>query len=121
MFISLLRKEIKTMGKKYVPSGYQIINIDPDIEFDSQTGKLKIESDDSKILRDILKDSTEQKPIKKPVLLCYGTLIGFAVIKYGHATVSRIAYNGSTIDSIDSADFNYDEETGTIDVVEGSL
>ena len=61
------------MAKKYQPSGYQIINLDyPDIE--SGTTLIKTpETEDEKILEEIL--SSEK--IKKPVLItinCSGTL-----------------------------------------------
>ena len=68
MFISLLRKEIKTMGKKYVPSGYQIINIHL---LSKEGGGYEIEeSDDKEILREILLKRTHDETVNvKPILL----------------------------------------------------
>ena len=66
MFISLLRKEIKTMGKKYVPSGYQIINIEL---IDTESGKKILDSDDAKILKEILvRIKNNEIKYPKPIL-----------------------------------------------------
>lgn len=76
MFIGLLtnRKEINFMGKKYVPSGYQIINIgnidlSSPLTFTKGDGSNK----DIQLLIDIVEEITNKEEIlKKPILFsCY--------------------------------------------------
>lgn len=78
------------MGKKYQPSGYQIIDLsDLDIVAEIQDFH-KNETTDTKVLYDLL-----VKGITKPILLKCKSLLGFAVV------------NGSTL-SLNYA--QYDEE-----------
>lgn len=57
------------MGKKYVPSGYQIININ--VLYDNADQKYYVEeSDDEKILKEILQKRTVDEFLNvKPILL----------------------------------------------------
>lgn len=61
MFISLLRKGKINMSKKYAPSGYQIINLD----FSDKTSNVGFvpETEDEKLVMDILKNEHYNKPI----------------------------------------------------------
>ena len=97
------------MAKKYVPSGYQIINVvvNPD-----DTTKL-IDSEDKKILKELLQNSE----FKKPVLLQIHDLVnghdmsGFATFDSGTLILSfGITYNYSLyIDSDDIVVGLYEE------------
>lgn len=54
------------MSKKYIPSGYQIINLDLEVE-QSGISELKTpETEDEKILHSLLSDAEN---IKKPILI----------------------------------------------------
>ena len=56
------------MTKKYVPSGYQIINLNVELSGGSKTLTAN-DGDDAKILLDLLKDLTTNNILRKPILL----------------------------------------------------
>ena len=87
------------MGKKYTPSGYQIINIDVT---DKTSGTaFTPETEDEKILHEILSSGE----IKKPILLrLFGisntVIVGFPVITDGSMTLTVGAVGSSLTEEI---------------------
>ena len=77
------------MGKKYVPSGYQIIAIK--LNIDEDVGTTIEESDDSKLLKELLKEHS-----KKPILLDVTASTGQHLIGFG---CLRIQNNDVVLDS----------------------
>lgn len=69
MFISVLKytERKKPMGKKYIPSGYQIIHII--LDEDGESNYFVKESEDKEELQHLLKNiEPPYNPIKKPLL-----------------------------------------------------
>ena len=94
------------MSKKYVPSGYQIINItDTDIDDD---GYLILDHEDCKVLFDIM----VHEKYNKPILLSFNSqentlqLIGFANIYLNAITLSEIVISGGAVSGGNSVAFN---------------
>ena len=84
------------MGKKYVPSGYQIINID----FTSSDSEITVipseMTEDEKVLYDILnRGLTETKPILLSIRerRMNTRLIGFGVLEDGAINLKSETYN----------------------------
>lgn len=90
------------MGKKYAPSGYQIIEIDVD-KVDSD-GILLKSTDDAKLLYKLFKTGDYKK---KPILLhAYGSsldVVGMAVTETGAIQLS-VASNVITLSYVSSDD-----------------
>ena len=97
------------MAKKYVPSGYQIINItSTDVDDD---GYLILESKDAKILYELL-DNNNPKIVTKPILLNYeDILIGFAIISGSKLSLCQATYlNDGTLDSLNQVEFIFESD-----------
>ena len=95
------------MAKKYVPSGYQIINItSTDVDED---GYLILESKDAKILYELL-DDNNPKIATKPILLNYeNILIGFAIISGSKLSLCQVTYlSDGTVDSLNQIEFTFE-------------
>lgn len=90
------------MGKKYQPSGYQIINL-------NLTGKTSgtpfdAETEDEKILlnifQKILHQEIQTKPILLSVILTGYTFLGFPILSPTGINISDVRYDGLNIDSV---------------------
>lgn len=90
------------MGKKYIPSGYQIINLDLS---DKTSGTpFDPETDDEKLLCDLLHNG-----VKKPILLQISGLIGYPVVN-GNAlylTSGPVGSSSTTIIESDGSQLTY--------------
>lgn len=79
------------MGKKYVPSGYQIININ--VENKTSGQGFAPETDDEKLLLELLENG-----VKKPILInlvtsVAGEFFGFATIYGSNLNILTITYH----------------------------
>ena len=94
------------MGKKYSPSGYQIIEID--LSHVDDNGYLIIDNEDSKILYDIL-----SKPIlpSKPILLKDVRLpiMGFPVIVPNSLSLNYLSFSEGSLTTASCITINYDD------------
>lgn len=92
------------MVKKYQPSGYQIINL-------NLTGKTNgtpfdAETEDEKILLDILLKMSHQEIPTKPILinivLSGYMFLGFPIMTQQGINLSYVIYDGLNVDSVTS-------------------
>lgn len=96
------------MGKKYTPSGYQIINID----VSARTSGIPFtpETEDEKLLHEILSSGEIKKPILLNVITSlYGTITAFPIIT-DNSSLLRVAFAGYQLSiSVDGDDLSVAE------------
>ena len=97
------------MAKKYVPSGYQIINI---IIKDDGEGNLIVEDSEDKQLLVKLLSPIELQPNVKPILIRlediensytmvgFGTIMGSSLSLYNNGSEYVLSKNGNNIDVV---------------------